>query len=121
MEELSCLNCETKLRKEDKYCPECGLKIDENLTVAVLFSNTVKNYFSVDARFFKSFIPLLVRPGFLARKFVDGKRLVYLHPAQFYLFISVVFFFFFSFITRKQQQEFESEIKDGIIQIEKED
>ena len=45
---------------------------------------------------------MLFRPGYIARKFIEGKRLLYLHPAQMYLFIAVVFFFMFSFIQRDQ-------------------
>ncbi|PTX62945.1 uncharacterized protein DUF3667 [Kordia periserrulae] len=79
----------------------------------VLFHNTVMNYFSVDARFFRSFIPLLTRPGFLAKKFVSGKRLMYLHPAQFYLFTSIVFFFIFSISTQSARQQFESGLRSA--------
>ncbi|EDP96070.1 DUF3667 domain-containing protein [Kordia algicida OT-1] len=71
------------------------------------------NYFSVDARFFRSFIPLLLRPGFLAKQYVSGKRLMYLHPAQFYLFASIVFFFIFSVSTRNAQKEFEKGLRDS--------
>jgi hypothetical protein len=67
----------------------------------------------MDARFFKSYLPLMFKPGLVARRFVDGKRLQYLHPAQFYLFVSVVFFFLFSLVTRQQQQEFDNAIKKG--------
>ncbi len=55
----------------------------------------------------------MFKPGVVARRFVDGKRLQYLHPAQFYLFVSVVFFFLFSLVTRQQQQEFDNAIKKG--------
>jgi hypothetical protein len=79
----------------------------------VLFYNTIANYFSFDARFFRSFIPLVFRPGLLAKRFVSGKRLMYLHPAQMYLFISVIFFFFFSFKIREYNSSFDSALKKG--------
>ena len=104
----TCRNCEQKFEDSFQYCPHCGQKSNEDLTLGVLFYNTITNYFSVDARFFKSFIPLLFKPGYLAKRFVAGKRLLYLHPAQFYLFISVVFFFLFSFIQREQQQKLDA-------------
>jgi len=117
-----CKNCESDLKPSHHYCPNCGQKTADDLTIGVLFNNTISNFFSVDARFFKSFVPLMFKPGVLARQFVDGKRLRYLHPAQFYLFISVVFFFLFSLATRQQQmnfnkavkKSFETEIKDSI-------
>jgi hypothetical protein len=55
----------------------------------------------------------MFKPGVLARRFVDGKRLKYLHPAQFYLFFSVVFFFIFSFNVRKADNEVTQALKKG--------
>ena len=100
-----CKNCGFPLEPHFEYCPQCGQEAADHLTFGVLFSNTISNYFSVDARFFRSFVPLMIRPGVLARRFVDGKRQRYLHPAQFYLFISVVFFFLFSFRVRQADNE----------------
>ena len=108
-----CKNCDSPLKEEFKYCPECGQKVDDELNLRVLFNNTISNYFSVDARFFRSFIPLMFKPGFLARKFVEGKRLMYLHPAQYYLFVSVVFFFIFSFNVREYNAKVDEVIKKG--------
>ncbi len=108
-----CKNCETPLDPSFSYCPKCGQETADDLTFGVLFSKTISDYFSVDARFFRSFIPLMLKPGILARRFVDGKRLKYLHPAQFYLFISVLFFFFFSFNIRKADDQMSEAIKKG--------
>ena len=105
METTSCKNCEKSFDASFEYCPYCGQEAADNLTFGVLFSNTIENYFSIDARFFRSFVPLMFKPGVLPRRFVDGKRLKYLHPAQFYLFISVLFFFLFSFSVRKADTE----------------
>ncbi|OMP30628.1 MULTISPECIES: DUF3667 domain-containing protein [Mangrovimonas] len=109
--EITCKNCENEFDANFEFCPFCGQKVDEQLTLGVLFYNTISNYFSFDARFFKSFIPLMTRPGYLASKFIGGKRLLYLHPAQMYLFISVIFFFVFSFVTREQTQKLDTALK----------
>ena len=108
-----CKNCEAPLKDEYKYCPECGQKVDDDLNLKVLFNNTISNYFSIDARFFTSFIPLMFRPGYVARKFVEGKRLIYLHPAQYYLFVSVIFFFILSFKVREYNEAADKAIKKG--------
>jgi hypothetical protein len=55
----------------------------------------------------------MLKPGVLARRFVDGKRLKYLHPAQFYLLISIVFFFIFSFYVRQADNEVSKALKNG--------
>lgn len=109
-EQETCKNCEKQFDATFQFCPHCGQQAKEDLTVGVLFYNTISNYFSFDARFFKSFLPLMFKPGFLAKRFVEGKRLLYLHPAQLYLFISVVFFFVFSFIQREQVQSLDNEL-----------
>ena len=88
-----CKNCEKKYRKDFKFCPHCGQQTNDELTVALLFYNTITNYFSFDARFIKSIVPLLFKPVYLPKVFIEGKRSIYLHPGQLYLFISVLFFF----------------------------
>ncbi|OUS00886.1 hypothetical protein A9Q86_09045 [Flavobacteriales bacterium 33_180_T64] len=108
---LQCQNCESHLKEQFEFCPNCGQKTNDELTISVLFYNTISNYFSFDARFLKSFIPLMIKPGYLARRFLQGKRLLYLHPAQMYLFISVVFFFLFSFTVRQQAETLNDELK----------
>jgi Protein of unknown function (DUF3667) len=113
---VKCKNCERTFKDEYNFCPYCGQDDKQKLTLGVLFYNTISNYFSVDARFFKSFIPLIAKPGYLASKFVEGRRLLYLHPAQMYLFITVIFFFLFSFIKRQQVQDLNSELEKSFRQ-----
>ena len=109
----ACKNCEEEFQEEYEFCPHCGQKAKDDLTMGVLFYNTISNYFSFDARFFKSFLPLMFRPGYLAKRFVLGKRLQFLHPAQYYLFVSVVFFFIFSFQAREYNQKVDRALKKG--------
>ncbi len=111
--ELKCANCEQDLQEGYEFCPHCGQKTKDDLTIGVLFYNTITNYFSFDARFLKSIFPLLLKPGFVARQFVVGKRLQYLHPAQYYLVASVVFFFIFSFTAREHTQAIDKVFRQG--------
>ncbi|WP_034045431.1 DUF3667 domain-containing protein [Wocania ichthyoenteri] len=101
----TCKNCEEDFEKDFRFCPHCGQKSKDELTIGVLFYNTITNYFSFDARFFKSFFPLLFKPGYLASRFIEGKRLLYLHPAQLYLFISVMFFFLLTVVVVRDKVE----------------
>lgn len=110
----TCKNCEQQFNEAYSFCPHCGQQAKDELTVKVLFYNTISNYFSFDARFFKSFLPLLVKPGYLAAKFIEGKRLLYLHPAQMYLFIAVVFFFLFSFVQRNQVESLDEKLAETL-------
>lgn len=108
---VNCQNCEQPYDEGFQFCPHCGQKTNDELTIGVLFYNTISNYFSFDARFFKSFIPLMFKPGYLAKEFIRGKRMLYLHPAQMYLFISVVFFFIFSFTVSEQTEDLNQEFQ----------
>ncbi|MDH7912611.1 DUF3667 domain-containing protein [Winogradskyella sp. SYSU M77433] len=117
----TCRNCEQPLQEGYSFCPNCGQKTNEELTLGVLFYNTISNYFSFDARFFKSFIPLMFRPGYLAKEFIKGKRLMYLHPAQMYLFIAVIFFFVFNFYVRDSRAEIDKGMQSIIEKRENKD
>ena len=117
--QVNCQNCEQPYQEGFRFCPHCGQKTNDDLTIGILFYNTISNYFSFDARFLKSFLPLMFKPGHLAKEFIKGKRLLYLHPAQMYLFISVIFFFVISFSTRElvsQANTFNEKVVKGDIE-----
>lgn len=107
----TCKNCEQQFKSRFKFCPYCGQQAKDELTIKLLFYNTINNYFSFDARFYKSFIPLLIKPGYLASKFVEGKRMLYLHPAKMYLLITIVFFFLFSFEQREMVDNLDNKLE----------
>ena len=100
---LNCKNCQEAINKDHKYCPKCGQKNNQKLSLRTLFNDTINNYFSFDSLFINSLIPLLFRTAYLAKEYIDGKRLKYIHPGRAYLFTSVVFFFFFSFLFGNQE------------------
>ncbi|MBT8268137.1 MAG: DUF3667 domain-containing protein [Bacteroidia bacterium] len=109
----TCRNCHSDFSEDFNFCPNCGQQAKDDLTIGLLFYNTISNYFSFDARFFKSFLPLMFRPGYVAREFVGGRRLQFLHPAQYYLFVSVVFFFLFSFKARDYSANVDKALEKG--------
>lgn len=92
-----CLNCGTVL--QGHYCFHCGQK-DEPLRepIYVMLGHAIAHYWHFDGKFLKTFGPLLFKPGFLSKEFMDGKRVRYVHPVQLYFFISIVFFIAFSFL-----------------------
>ncbi|WP_299117042.1 DUF3667 domain-containing protein [uncultured Winogradskyella sp.] len=107
----TCQNCEQPYDKGFQFCPHCGQKTNENLTIGVLFYNTISNYFSFDARFLKSFFPLMFKPGYIAKEFIKGKRLLYLHPAHMYLFITVIFFFLSNIYSREVREDLDKDMQ----------
>lgn len=111
-----CINCDNTLKESDKFCSECGQTTDDKLNLRVLFSNIIGNYLSIDARFFKTIIPLIFKPGLVAKSYINGKRKTYLHPGKTYLFISVIFFFFLSIKTSSFRSEINESIYEGLSQ-----
>ncbi len=44
-ESIKCLNCEESHENHFKFCPHCGQKSNEHLTIGVLFYNPIRDYF----------------------------------------------------------------------------
>ena len=115
----NCKNCDAENTSEANFCINCGQKLGDKLNLKLLFYNTIGNYFSFDARFFRSVIPLMFRPGYIASEFVKGKRLRYLHPGQMYLFVTVVFFFVFNYYVREGREVIEKNAKNAFEEVDR--
>ncbi len=88
-----CLNCNARIG-EANYCPQCGqLNTDKQVPVKQFVHDAVGDYLTFDSRFFRSFIPLLFKPGYLTKEYITGRRVSYIFPFRLYLFISFLFFF----------------------------
>lgn len=88
----NCLNCGQPLSSVDKFCSYCGQKNIKKLSFSSFLDQIISGFFSYDSRFWKTFIPLLFKPGVLSKKFVEGKRARYVNPFQMYLNVSIIFF-----------------------------
>jgi Protein of unknown function (DUF3667) len=87
----TCLNCGATV--EDRFCSHCG---QENLepieSVGHLISHFFEDLTHFDGKFFTTVKDLILRPGFLTREYVAGRRTSYLNPIRMYIFISAMFF-----------------------------
>jgi hypothetical protein len=90
-EDKTCLNCGTVVG--DRYCPHCG---QENVEPRESLGHLVRHFFEdithFDSKFFGYFRDLLLRPGYLTREYMDGKRVSHYNPVRAYIFISFIFF-----------------------------
>lgn len=93
-EEKVCLNCNTQLI--GRYCHVCG---QENLEPKETFWHLVTHFVydvtHFDGKFFSTSKYLLLKPGFLSKEYIKGKRNSYLNPIRMYVFASAIFFLFF--------------------------
>lgn len=90
---LECLNCGQPLRDADNFCSYCGQKNTiKKLSFGIFISNMFSGFFNYDSRFWRTFIPLLTKPGKVSKEFIGGKRVHFVNPFQMYLNVSIVFF-----------------------------
>lgn len=98
---LECLNCGQPLLNDENFCSYCGQK---NNTKPLNFSNFLSNLFSglfsYDSRFWKTFIPLLTKPGKVSKQYIEGKRARFVNPFQLYLNVSIIFFLILAFTNK---------------------
>lgn len=95
--ENNCLNCDFTYKDENhEYCPSCGQKRTDRLTMKSIFENLFSSYFSLDARIINTIGPFLFYPGKVAREYIDGKRKSHLSPSQLYFFFSFILLLFIS-------------------------
>ncbi len=91
----SCQNCGSPAGAN--YCPACGQDSrDHAVSVRLLMRDFAADVFTYDSRFFRSFVPLLFRPGDLTVEYVRGRRVRYIPPLRLYVFVSLLFFFVLS-------------------------
>lgn len=86
-----CPNCGAVANRQ--FCASCG---QEQKDYHVSFPRIARDFLgdtlNFDSRLFRSLGPLIRRPGYLTREFIEGRRMRYIPPLRLYLFISIVFF-----------------------------
>ena len=98
--DITCKNCETFF--DGKFCPECGQSVkDYDKPFSFIFYNFVGDFFAFDTRFFRTFIALLFKPGFLSKEYFDGKRITYAPPFRIFIFVSFILFLLLQTYTNK--------------------
>lgn len=88
----ACLNCGAPT--VGSFCAHCGQKVGLSpRSIRSACSEVLGNVFSYDNRLWRSLVLLIVKPGFLAQAFHDGKRVAYMDPLRMFLLLGVLVFF----------------------------
>jgi hypothetical protein len=96
----TCLNCGFAI-EDYNFCPECGqMNNNKHVSVRYFFKDFFDEFFTFDSRFFKSFVPLIRRPGHLTNEYTAGRRVRYVLPLRLYLFVTFLFFLVLSIDTQ---------------------
>lgn len=114
--EKNCLNCGTTV--VGRYCHVCGqenLEPKENLWhLTSHFFNDITHF---DGKFFTTLKDIILKPGFLSKEYMLGKRTSYLNPVRMYIFTSAIFFLiFFSFLHTRNDLHIEITINGKTIE-----
>jgi hypothetical protein len=105
-----CLNCSAEL--DGAYCRNCGQKKIAlgDRSVASFVMHFFEEFFTFDAKFFKTIKYLVVRPGLLTNEYIHGKVIRYVSPLKMYLFLSFMTFLITSYTSPENlesvQQDF---------------
>lgn len=87
-----CSNCGTALI--GPYCSKCGQRHHEHPVHSFwhFMQEAVEDMTHADSHVWQTLSALMLRPGFLTREFLGGRRARYLSPVRLYLVVSVIFF-----------------------------
>ena len=87
----SCQNCGAPL--SGHYCAACGQRHEPHIhSLREFLAEAAESITHADSRVWRTLWPLLVKPGFLTKEFLEGRRARYLPPFRLYLVLSVLFF-----------------------------
>ena len=87
-----CLNCETALGDAVTHCPNCGQRNRQHKrSLLEWLTEGLSTFLHVEGKSVRT-LRDLVRPGRLARNYLDGQRQRYVHPLRLMLLGSLVFF-----------------------------
>lgn len=86
----NCANCGDPLT--GRFCAKCGQDAHVQLTVRHFFEEVVEGLLHLESTFWRTFRPLLFRPGLMTEQYLAGRRKHYAPPFRTYLVISVIYF-----------------------------
>ncbi len=79
------------------YCAACGQRnASIQRPLHHLGREVLSDYLGFDGKLWRTVVPLLTRPGFLTREYIEGRRNYYVRPVRLYLTASVALFFLLS-------------------------
>tara|TARA_R110000868_G_scaffold162329_11_gene393479 strand:- start:2186 stop:3277 length:1092 start_codon:yes stop_codon:yes gene_type:complete len=86
-----CANCDAPL--DGPFCAACGqAEADLRQPILSLVTDFLDGAFAWDGRFLTTLRGLYMRPGGVARDYVDGKRMQFSPPMRIYLIMTLAFF-----------------------------
>ncbi|TBN00437.1 DUF3667 domain-containing protein [Hyunsoonleella flava] len=80
---MNCKNCNSTLRTDYSYCPDCGGKVvRQRITNKSLIYDFLERYFNLDNTFITTIKHMLVKPENVCGGYINGLRKKYLNPVS---------------------------------------
>jgi hypothetical protein len=92
-----CLNCNAEL--VGAYCQDCGQKAHVHRSLLHIGEELLHGILHFDAKSWRTLPLLMVRPGLLTRRYIDGQRARYVSPLALFLFSVFLMYFTFSMVS----------------------
>lgn len=88
---VTCANCGRSF--SGRFCPDCGQdREDIRRPFAEIARDFLNDFFALDARIWRTLVPLFTRPGSLTVDYIEGRRVRYVPPLKLYVFAAFVYF-----------------------------
>src|SRR5262245_42096057 len=94
MNGMSCANCGAAL--SGRYCSQCGQDRRVTPSIRHFIDELIEGLAHFDSSFWRTFLPLLFKPGEVTERYLNGKRKSYMPPVRTYLVLSIVYFLLLS-------------------------
>lgn len=88
--ETACLNCGAKLT--GAFCAQCGQAAHVHRTLAAFFHDLLHGVFHFEGRVWHTLPLLVLQPGQLTRRYIDGQRARFVSPLALFLFCVFLMF-----------------------------
>lgn len=82
---MNCKTCDSSLRSDFGYCPNCGAKVIKNrLTLVNVWEDVKFQVFDIDNTFLKTFKHLFSKPEMVVQSYISGARKKYMNPISYF-------------------------------------
>jgi hypothetical protein len=90
-----CLNCGAALA--GSYCAACGQSARVHRSISSIAHDLLHSVFHFDGKLWRTLPELLIRPGRLTRRYIEGERARFISPMALYLLSAFLMYALFSF------------------------
>ncbi|MBX2966724.1 MAG: DUF3667 domain-containing protein [Cyclobacteriaceae bacterium] len=92
---MTCLNCQQEAT--GKFCPNCGQRTEvKRITIREGWNDFWARIYGVDGKLMHTLRDLTIRPGVVAKKYIEGNRVLYYGPVGYFFLMLTIYVLFIS-------------------------